>query len=75
MSNLCPFPQHAARVSDAAAVVLSPGEYTRQQRLFAWACLKTARGQTMHQSRVAAMAPQERDAAAIYHPALIGGAA
>lgn len=75
MSNICPFPQHAGLVAAAMAVTLSPNTATPQQRLMAWAALKTARGQTMHQSRIARMPVQTFDAEAIFHPALIGGAA
>ena len=75
MSNICPFPQHASHVAAAIAVTLAPNTSTPQQRMMAWAALKTARGETIHQSRLAKMRVQPHDADAIHHPALIGGAA
>lgn len=75
MSNICPFPQHAAHIAAAVAVTLAPNTSTPQQRLMAWVALKTARGETMHQHRLARMRVQPHDSEAIFHPALIGGAA
>lgn len=75
MSNICPFPHHASHVAAAMAVTLSPNTATPQQRMMAWAALKTARGQKMYQCRVAQMPVQAFDPHAIYHPAEIGGAA
>jgi hypothetical protein len=76
MSNLCPFPQHQRLVDDAAAIVLNPGEHTRTQYLLAWSCLKAARGQTVHQSRLNAMPAQTTPPVLVLrHPIAIGGAA
>lgn len=77
MSNLCPFPQHATHVADALAIVLAPETSRPQQRLLAWAALKTARGQTMSQLNLARLqkAQQHTTPLILDQAHMIGGAA
>lgn len=60
MSTICPFPQHRQLVADALAIVLAPEPARPQQRVLAWAALKTARGQRMSQTALGRLQNEQR---------------